>query len=98
MKSKRDSLSLAGTLTLPEKSGVFPAVILISGSGPQNGDQEGFGHKPFFVLSDYLTRQGLAVLRYDDRSTADSTGAFTAATSEDFAYYVMSAVDFLKIQ
>lgn len=89
-------MSLAGTLTLPEKSGVFPAVILISGSGPQNRDQEVFGHKPFLVLSDYLTRQGLAVLRYDDRGTAESTGDFAAATSEDFAYDVMSAIEFLK--
>ncbi|HLR91311.1 MAG TPA: alpha/beta fold hydrolase [Balneolaceae bacterium] len=96
IENKRDSLSLAGTLTLPEKSGVFPAVILISGSGPQNRDQEVFGHKPFLVLSDYLTRQGLAVLRYDDRGTAESTGDFAAATSEDFAYDVMSAIEFLK--
>src|SRR5690625_5835604 len=68
----------------------------MSGSGPQTRDQEVFGHKPFLVLSDYLTRQGLAVLRYDDRGTAESTGDFAAAPSEDFAYDVMSAIEFLK--
>ncbi|MDD2565007.1 MAG: alpha/beta hydrolase, partial [Salinivirgaceae bacterium] len=55
-KNKIDEIVLAGTLTLPEKDGTFPAVILISGSGPQNRDEEVFGHKPFLVLSDYLTK------------------------------------------
>jgi len=95
-ENKRDSLTLAGTLTLPEKEGLFPVVILISGSGPQNRNEEVFGHKPFLVLSDYLTRQGIAVLRYDDRGTAESTGDFASSTSEDFANDVMSAIDYLK--
>lgn len=95
-ENKRDSLILAGTLTLPEESGLFPAVILISGSGPQNRDEEVFGHKSFLVLADYLTRNGIAVLRYDDRGTAESTGDFASATSEDFANDVLSAIDFLK--
>lgn len=94
--NERDSLTLAGTLTLPEKTGSFPAVILISGSGPQNRNEEIFGHKPFLVLADYLARRGIAVLRYDDRGTAESTGDFASATSEDFANDVLSAIDFLK--
>jgi pimeloyl-ACP methyl ester carboxylesterase len=76
---------LAGTLTLPEGKGPFPAVVLISGSGAQNRDEEIFGHKPFLVLADHLTRHGVAVLRYDDRGVGKSTGAFAGATSEDFA-------------
>lgn len=95
-ENKKDSLTLAGTLTLPDKTGSFPAVILISGSGPQNRNEEVFGHKPFLVLADYLTRQGIAVLRYDDRGTAESTGNFATATSEDFANDVLSAINFLK--
>ena len=76
---------LAGTLTRPPGTGPFPAVILITGSGAQNRDEEIFGHKPFLVLADHLTRNGLAVLRYDDRGTGKSKGEFAAATSEDFA-------------
>jgi len=76
---------LAGTMTLPEGKGPFPAVVLISGSGAQNRDEEIFGHKPFLVLADHLTRHGIAVLRYDDRGVGKSTGAFAGATSEDFA-------------
>lgn len=95
-ENRRDSLTLTGTLTLPEKNGSFPAVILISGSGPQDRNEEIFGHKPFLVLADYLTRQGIAVLRYDDRGTAQSTGDFDSATSLDFANDVISAIKFLK--
>jgi len=76
---------LDGTLTVPEGKGPFPAVVLITGSGPQNRDEEIFGHKPFLVLADHLTRRGIAVLRYDDRGVGKSTGSFASATSEDFA-------------
>ena len=76
---------LAGTLTVPGGKGPFPAVVLISGSGLQNRDEEIFGHKPFLVLADHLTRHGIAVLRYDDRGVGKSTGTFASATSEDFA-------------
>ena len=76
---------LDGTLTLPAGAGPFPAVVLISGSGPQNRDEEIFGHKPFLVLADHLSRRGIAVLRYDDRGVGKSTGQFASATSEDFA-------------
>lgn len=76
---------LAGTLTMPEGKGPFPAVVLISGSGPQNRDEEIFGHRPFLVLADHLTRHGIAVLRYDDRGVGKSTGTYSGSTSEDFA-------------
>jgi fermentation-respiration switch protein FrsA (DUF1100 family) len=95
-ENKKAGISLAGTLTLPNKDGVFPVVILISGSGPQNRDEELLGHKPFLVLSDYLTKNGIAVLRYDDRGTALSKGDFKTATSADFATDVESAITYLK--
>ena len=94
--NKKAGVTLAGTLTFPQNEGVYPAVILISGSGPQNRDEELMGHKPFLVLSDYLTSNGFAVLRYDDRGTAWSTGDFKAATSADFAADVEAAIDYLK--
>ena len=75
-KNKKDGVVLAGTLTLPSKKGKFPVVVLISGSGPQNRDAALMGHKPFLVLSDYLTKNGIGVLRYDDRGVAQSTGVF----------------------
>ncbi|GGA76916.1 alpha/beta hydrolase [Flavobacterium palustre] len=89
-------ITLAGTLTLPKKAGVFPAVILISGSGPQDRNEEIFGHKPFLIMADYLTRNGIAVLRYDDRGVGQSKGNFKTATSADFATDVESAVAYLK--
>lgn len=95
-KNKGDSLTLAGTLTLPAKNGTFPAIILISGSGPQNRNEESYGHKPFLVLADHLTRKGIAVLRYDDRGTAESTGNHSTATSADFAADLESAIKYLK--
>jgi fermentation-respiration switch protein FrsA (DUF1100 family) len=88
--------SLAGTLTLPKTNKPCTAVILVSGSGPQNRDEELLGHKPFFVLADYLTRNGIAVLRYDDRGIGESTGDFRSATSEEFAKDALSAVEYLK--
>lgn len=78
-------VTLAGTLTLPEGKGPFPAAILISGSGAQDRDETLAGHKPFAVIADHLTRKGFAVLRYDDRGTEKSTGEFSKATSADFA-------------
>jgi len=95
-ENKKAGINLAGTLTLPTKDGVFPVVILISGSGPQNRDEELLGHKPFLVLSDFLTKNGIAVLRYDDRGIALSKGDFKTATSADFATDVESAIAYLK--
>ncbi|MCH7513211.1 MAG: alpha/beta hydrolase, partial [Bacteroidetes bacterium] len=83
--NKAEDITLSGTLTLPEGKGPFPAVILVSGSGPQNRNEEIFGHKPFHVLADYLTRNGIAVLRYDDRGIGKSGGSFGTATTENFA-------------
>ena len=95
-ENKKVGINLAGTLTLPNKEGVFPVVILISGSGPQNRDEELLGHKPVLVLSDFLTKNGIAVLRYDDRGIAMSKGDFKTATSADFATDVESAIAYLK--
>ena len=87
---------LAGTLTLPKATGTYPVVIMITGSGPQNRNEELAGHKPFLVISDYLTKNGIGVLRYDDRGAGESTGDFTTATSVDFASDVQSAIAYLK--
>jgi alpha/beta superfamily hydrolase len=95
-ENKTDKNILAGTLSLPQKEGHFPAVILITGSGPQNRDEELMGHKPFLVLADYLTKKGIAVLRFDDRGVAKSTGDFKTATTMDFAKDVQAGVDYLR--
>lgn len=89
-------LKLAGTLSLPKATGKMPAVILITGSGPQNRNEELMGHKPFLILSDHLTRKGIAVLRVDDRGIGGSTGTFSESTTLDFATDVLSGIDFLK--
>ncbi|MDD4921717.1 MAG: alpha/beta fold hydrolase [Bacteroidales bacterium] len=94
-KNPDDGAVLAGTLSLPSGEGVFPVVVLITGSGPQNRDEELMGHKPFLVLADYLTRKGIAVLRYDDRGTAKSTGDFQKASSPVFAADVEAAINYL---
>lgn len=86
-------VTLAGTLTRPEQAdGLLPAVVLITGSGPQNRDEEVFGFKVFATLADHLTRQGIAVYRYDDRGVAESTGTFPTATTDDFAADALSAL------
>ena len=87
---------LAGTLTIPPGAGPFPAVALVTGSGPQDRNEELVGHKPFLVIADYLARHGIATLRYDDRGVAKSTGKFTTATSVDFANDAEAAVRFLR--
>jgi len=87
---------LAGTLTIPVGDGPHPAVVLITGSGPQDRDEMVFGHRPFLVLADYLTRRGVLVLRYDDRGVGESTGDFGAAATPDFASDARAAVAFLR--
>jgi pimeloyl-ACP methyl ester carboxylesterase len=94
--NRKENIKLSGTLTLPDSVGQFPLVVLISGSGPQNRDVEIFGHKPFLVLADYLTRHGIAVFRYDDRGTAKSKGKFRPATSKNYAKDASEAVAALK--
>jgi len=95
-QNTKANITLAGTLTLPSKEGNYPVVILISGQGPQNRDEEVYGHKPFLIIADYLTRNGIAVLRYDDRGFSQSSGDFASATSLDFATDVESAISYLK--
>jgi uncharacterized protein len=87
--------TLGGTLTIPDGIGPFPAVVLVTGSGNQNRDEELFGHKPFKVIADYLTRHGIAVLRYDDRGVGSSGGNFAGATSRDNMIDARSAVEFI---
>ena len=87
---------LAGTLTLPEGKGPFPAAILLNGSGPQDRDETFMGHKAFLLLADTLTRRGIAVLRTDDRGFGKSTGDFNAATGQDFVVDAQAAVAFLR--
>ncbi len=89
-------VTLAGTLTLPEGEGPFPAVVLITGSGASTRDEEIFGFKIFGVLADHLTRQGIAVLRYDDRGVGGSGGGGMDETSETFAGDVAAAAAYLK--
>ena len=95
-KNEKANHTLAGTLTIPESEGPFPAVILISGSGAQNRNEEIFGHKPFFVIADYLTKRGIAVLRYDDQGVGASGGSQMNTTSEDFSFDAEAAFKFLK--
>ena len=94
--NKANNIKLAGTLTIPKKFKNPTVAILISGSGAQNRDEELFDHKPFLVLADYLTNNGIAVLRFDDRGTAASDGDFENATSFDFATDVEAAFEYLK--
>jgi uncharacterized protein len=110
LRNETAGIDLAGTLTLPPTPTPdparpgdppltgrgFPAAILLTGSGPQDRDETILGHKPFLVLSDHLTRQGLAVLRFDDRGVGDSGGNFAAATSRDFAGDAAAALAWLR--
>lgn len=95
-ENKKAGVKLSGTFTRPQQDGQHPAVILVTGSGPQDRDETILDHKPFFVLADYLSRHGIAVLRYDDRGFGQSTGNFTAATTEDFAQDAIAAFDYLQ--
>lgn len=90
------NVRLAGTLTRPNGAGPFPAVLLISGSGPQDRDETIVGHKPFWVLADALTRRGIAVLRVDDRGVGGSTGDELQSTLDDRASDVLAGVTYLK--
>lgn len=98
IKTPNEKVKLSGTLTLPQGKGPFPAVVLISGSGPQDRNEELMGHKPFLVLADHLSRNGIAVLRYDDRGVGKSTGNFALANSIDFADDAEAAWNFLSRQ
>ena len=95
-ENKAGGVRLAGTLTVPQGAGPFPAVILISGSGAQDRDETILEHKPFLVLADHLTRRGIAVLRVDDRGVGGSSGKVASSTSEDFAGDVKAGIATLK--
>ena len=86
---------LAGSLTRPKGTGPFPAVVMIAGSGPNTRDEPIMGHRLFLVIADYLTRRGIAVLRYDKRGTGSSTGDYVKATTADFADDAEAAVGYL---
>lgn len=94
--NEKANVTLAGTLTLPEGKGPFPAVVLVHGSGPVNRDEAVFKHRPFLIWADHLARQGIAVLRYDKRGIARSTGTFKTATTYDLADDAEVAVRFLR--
>jgi uncharacterized protein len=94
--SQQGAIALSGTLTVPAGTGPFPGALLISGSGPQNRDETIAGHSPFLVLADYLTRKGIAVLRYDKRGIGKSTGDFAAATTQEFSADAEAALAFFK--
>lgn len=93
-----DGARLSATLTLPadSKNKKIPAVIMVTGSGPQNRDEELFEHKPFAVIADYLARNGVASLRYDDRGVGKSTGNFLDATTHVFKDDAKSGIDFMR--
>lgn len=90
------NIRLAGTLTFPRDGNKFPAVVLVTGSGAQDRDETIFNHKPFWIVADYLTRNGIAVLRYDDRGVGKSGGNPSTATSADFVTDALAAIDYLK--
>lgn len=97
-ENKDAGIRLAGTLTIPEGDGPFPAVVMITGSGAQDRDESLLGHKPFAVIADYFTRHGIAVLRADDRGVGKSTGSVSLSTSTDFADDALAGLKFLKSQ
>jgi pimeloyl-ACP methyl ester carboxylesterase len=96
INNTKSKVQLAGTLTVPSNRKTSKIVILITGSGPQNRNEEVLNHRPFLVLSDWLTRNGIAVLRYDDRGVGKSTGNFSTATTYDFADDVEAAISFIR--
>jgi len=96
--NSKSGLKLAGTLTIPKKADGCPAVVLITGSGAQDRDETIFGHKQFFVIADYFARNGIAVLRVDDRGVGGSEGNIAVSTSEEFADDALAGINFLKTQ
>ncbi len=94
-KNEEANIEFAGTITAPDTIGKYPAVILITGSGPQDRDESLMGHKPFLVIADWLTRNGIVVLRYDDRGVGKSKGNFKTGTTMDFAGDASSALNHL---
>ena len=97
--NKTADVTLAGTLTYPvgyKAGSKVPVVLMVTGSGPENRDEELFHHKPFLVIADYLARHGIASLRYDDRGTEKSSGNYATATTTDFAADAEAGLNFLR--
>jgi hypothetical protein len=97
LEIKNKNVRIAGTLTLPKETD-FPIVILVSGSGQQDRDCELVGHKPFWILADYLSKNGVGVFRYDDRGIGKSTGEFGSSTETDFTNDLLSVFSFVPFQ
>jgi alpha-beta hydrolase superfamily lysophospholipase len=95
LEIKNKNVRIAGTLTLPKETD-FPIVILVSGSGQQDRDCELVGHKPFWILADYLSKNGVGVFRYDDRGIGKSTGEFGSSTETDFTSDLLAVFTYLK--
>jgi hypothetical protein len=95
-RSEAGNVQLAGTLLLPQGEGPFPAVALVTGSGPQDRDETMMGHKPFLVIADALARRGIASLRWDDRGAGKSGGDHMGSTVDDFAADARAAMAFLR--
>lgn len=95
-RNEKAGATFAATLTLPPGHGPFPAVLLITGSGSEDRDESVFGHRPFLIVADYLTRNGIAVLRADDRGVGGSTGDAVNATTKDLATDALAGVAYLK--
>jgi pimeloyl-ACP methyl ester carboxylesterase len=98
--NKTAGVTLAGTLTYPvgyKAGSKVPVVLMVTGSGPENRDEELFHHKPFLVIADYLARHGIASLRYDDRGTAKSSGNYATATTTDFAADAEAGLNCLRL-
>jgi dienelactone hydrolase len=97
-QNTKEDFRLKGLITKPEGNGPFPAVVLVTGSGPQDRNSEIFGHKPFLVIADYLTNQGIVVLRYDERGVGESEGQFSSSTSVHFKDDAIFALEYLRNQ
>lgn len=95
-RNENAGINLSGTLTIPDRQGSFPAVLLVTGSGPQDRDEAIAGHKPFWIIADYLTQHGIAVLRYDDRGFAGSEGDYMTSDISDFANDARAGLGFLR--
>lgn len=97
-RNPKEDFQLKGTITKPKGEGPFPAVVLVTGSGPQDRNSEIFGHKPFLVMADFLSNSGIVVLRYDERGVGESGGKFSKATTLDFKNDAIYALEFLRDQ
>ncbi|WP_201983654.1 alpha/beta hydrolase family protein [Hymenobacter rubidus] len=97
-RNEKAGITLAGTYTVPADKGPFPAVVLLTGSGPEDRNETILGHQPFAVLADYLTRHGIAVLRFDDRGVGQSSGTQKGMTSADYTTDAQAALAWLRSQ